>query len=1241
MLTVRLFKEALKEDFDYTTRQKGQSLFDSNSTLSITISNDDIEATVLDQGRSFYITFEYIEDEYYVSLEGYCTCERETCEHQAAVLYAAIKLKNSPSVKSKNKNSQPKSTPSKQAPLSQQLEGEHAGEYRHLPLQKSLLNTLKQFRPKRFQTLTWNESFQGTFINPQELEIENIYTHNHYFNTNKKTIRLKIEDNGTVHIKCLTCKDKKKTLCAHQMALLQGAAQALEILNIQDPKCYHNILTDAAQQLKMSPKIMEKYFEVKLMPDGPAVIGKKENMVNHKWIELTQNIQLSTRQERKEIVKNQTQLLEEGRDTLYGFVWAELSDYHYNDVEKEFPIYFTKGMSYKNKPGIRDANKNIASLPKGFPQPQQQLAQQLFFLSQEKNPVQRFEKIKELIENNLDILHEIYQYTIDDTVSSRAPRVSDLNIISFESQPLECNITFEIIDGLTHLTRHISHNGEPFNFKKIIYSNEVFCSTNTHAYLFPHHKFQEFMDIFPPDHNTIILPTMDKIQHTRLINQFKSNFDVIAPDELMVEEVILENPQFQILLREAGEFIIFEPRLKYGEISFNAFDDESYVIEEQLQRVAEEDRMYLIDFLKKSHPEFDNPIQIQDYVFLPVKEMINNYWFVHFNEACDAAGIEILGQKDLTKFKYSKFRAKTHMHIKSGIDWFDVDAGVSFGKETVRMSDWIRALRNKESFITLKDGSLGILPEEWLQQAAKILAVADVEKGELKISKYRFNVIEDLFENIDDKKIVKELKEKKARLLQIDTNKKYPLPKNVKAKLRDYQKHGFEWLKFLDESGFGGILADDMGLGKTLQVITLLADQIKAEPSLVIVPRSLLFNWGSELEKFCPDLKYIIHHGPSRARQLEKIITNNIIITTYSTAALDIQMFKDFKFNYIILDESQAIKNPNSKRYKAMRLLQSNNRLAMTGTPIENNTFDLFAQLSFTSPGLLGSMTSFKNNFSIPIDSQNDAEAATLLRKLIHPFILRRTKAQVAKDLPEKTETIIYCEMDTAQRKLYDNLKKQIKEDIETTIEEKGVNKSKFQMLDGLLRLRQMCNSPLLINKSFTGANANSVKINTLLENLTEALDQKHNALVFSQFTSLLAIIREELDKRGIPYAYLDGSTTKRQAQVDKFMKNDDIRIFLISIKAGNTGMNLTKADYVYIIDPWWNPAVEAQAIDRTHRIGQKNQIFAYKLICKNSIEEKILKLQAKKKKLAEDIIQTDENILKSLKKEELMALFD
>lgn len=311
----------------------------------------------------------------------------------------------------------------------------------------------------------------------------------------------------------------------------------------------------------------------------------------------------------------------------------------------------------------------------------------------------------------------------------------------------------------------------------------------------------------------------------------------------------------------------------------------------------------------------------------------------------------------------------------------------------------------------------------------------------------------------------------------------------------------------------------------------------------------------------------------------------------------------------------------------------------MTGTPIENNTFDLYAQLSFCSPGLLGSQTSFKKNFAIPIDRDRDREAAQLLRKLIHPFVLRRTKAQVAQELPDKTETVIYCEMGTSQRKLYENLKRKIKEDIDAELVKKGFQKSRFKILDGLLRLRQMCNSPLLLNQSFQEQKAQSVKIDVLLQHLTEELDH-HSALVFSQFVGFLSLVRRELDQLGIPYAYLDGSTVKRQEEVERFMEDQEVQIFLISLKAGNTGLNLTKADYVYILDPWWNPAVEAQAIDRTHRIGQDKNIFAYKLICKDSIEEKILKLQERKKELSTDIIRTDEHAFKSLSRTELLDLF-
>jgi len=323
-----------------------------------------------------------------------------------------------------------------------------------------------------------------------------------------------------------------------------------------------------------------------------------------------------------------------------------------------------------------------------------------------------------------------------------------------------------------------------------------------------------------------------------------------------------------------------------------------------------------------------------------------------------------------------------------------------------------------------------------------------------------------------------------------------------------------------------------------------------------------------------------------------------------------------------------------------MRVLQSRNKFVMTGTPIENNTFDLYAQFSFINPGIFGSQAHFKNRFSTPIDKEGDADTSEQLKKIIHPFLLRRTKELVAKDLPERSENIIYCEMGAQQRKMYEDLKNRIAQDIKASIDDNGLAKTKFKILDGLLRLRQICNSPLLINKSLSPSRSESVKIKTLVDILDGEL-QDHNALVFSQFTSMLALIREELDKRKIKYAYLDGQTRDRKSAVEEFQDNDDVKVFLLSLKAGNTGLNLVKADYVYIVDPWWNPAVEAQAIDRTHRIGQDKNIFAYRMICKDSIEEKIVELQNKKKKIAKDIIVTDENIFKSLEKNDLLGLFD
>ena len=1231
MITIGFLKNILQQKFHYQALNSGKKLFESRAVFNLSIGINDIKATVLDLGQVLKVEFEVEENGRLIELKGNCTCGEPNCRHQVAVLQAAIEFKEKS--KSGFKQVQKLSVPEK-------LEGRFAGEYRELPLDYDLLHAISKYRPKSYQPLSWSEQLDGKFLSPTEIEIKKKPSNNSFSIGGKEDhIKLKMED-GKVFVKCLTCNKEGQTLCPHQMALLTAVVVPLKSFDFHQPiESYQKILSSKAISTDLEVDVLLKYYDVKITKNGVDLFAKQNNIIGEEWSEEMQSIRSRAKAKQNRIKELTIESLEEGRDHEYAFVWARPQNY---DTSIDLSVLFAKGFGFKSKSGIKDLNKILEKIPKGFPETLQTLAQSLFFLLQKDAPEQQYIELKAFIEKHIDELNKIHQYTYDGIyLSHNAPRITSFNLVKFVPEELECKFVIEVMDGMTHLQRIVTHNGSPFDMSKVIYFNPVFCSTSDSAYLTPNARFYELMELFPQGYDTVILTALDDNQKVSLVSQLQQYSEVSVPDDYLMEEEIIQKPQLQILLQEAGEFVLFEPRITYKEYSFNAFEKNLFVVTDKLYRIAEEDRSFLIDFLQKSHPKFDNPFQVQDYVYLESRQMINSYWFVHFNEACETAGIEVLGLKDLSKFKYSTQRADTYVHIKSGISWFDVQAGISFGDEVVKTADWIRALRNKQTYVKLSDDTLGILPEEWLEQMRKVLAVADIEKGDIKISKYRFNIIEELFDEIDDEEILAELAEKRARLRNLDVEKEYTLPLNVNATLREYQKYGFRWLKFLNESGFGGILADDMGLGKTIQVITLLADQVSRTPSLVIVPRSLLFNWAAELDKFCPSLTYTIHHGPDRVKSMDDLEQNNIIITTYHTATNDIPFLKDFEFNYIVLDESQAIKNPDSKRYKAMRLLRSRHKLAMTGTPIENNTFDLFSQLSFTSPGLLGGKTSFKNNFSVPIDNNGDKAAAELLKKLIHPFILRRTKEQVAQDLPEKTETVIYCEMDNTQRKLYERLKMKIKQDIEATIEEKGLNQSKFKILDGLLRLRQMCNSPLLVNPAFSGENANSVKINTLMENVTEAISQNHNALIFSQFVSLLSIIRKEFDARGIKYAYLDGSTKNRQAEVEKFMEDDDVKIFLISIKAGNTGMNLTKADYVYIIDPWWNPAVEAQAIDRTHRIGQENHIFAYKLICKNSIEEKIIQLQAKKKKIATDIIQTDENIMKSLNKDDLMALFD
>ncbi|MDA3879137.1 MAG: SNF2-related protein [Prolixibacteraceae bacterium] len=733
----------------------------------------------------------------------------------------------------------------------------------------------------------------------------------------------------------------------------------------------------------------------------------------------------------------------------------------------------------------------------------------------------------------------------------------------------------------------------------------------------------------------IVLPKAENIE---------IKFDNIENFE--IKTMKLKPVSRKIYISGEGNFVMFKPVVEYqNEIEVEVLKKgtplkiNGQTIHQQIRDASYEEDFET--FFRTLHPQFQKQFPYEFYN-LKAQQMIENYWFFDAFAKLQEAGIEVFGLNNLKNFRYNTNQASINTNLKSGRDWFEADVEIAFGDNKVSLSDVRKSLIKKEKYIKLADGTIGLLPQEWLDKFERYLRAGEIKEGKIRISKTKFPLIDDLFDNIKDEEVLKELSEKTRKLKSFSEIKKVKLPTGIKGTLRHYQKEGLNWLNFLHEFKWGGILADDMGLGKTLQAITFLkkiSTKSKA-PSLVVVPTTLIFNWHNEIEKFCPSLKALFHYGPDRTKSTDHFNEYHVIITTYGHIINDIIFLKDIKYNYIILDESQAIKNPASKRYKSVKVLKANNRLAMTGTPIENGTFDLYAQMSFVNPGMLGSNKQFREDFSTPIDRDSNQKRASELQKMVSPFILRRTKEQVATELPPKTEDIIYCTMDDEQRKVYDAYRNEIRKQLLNKIEEDGLERSKIHILEGLTKLRQICDSPSMLSDNENYGNG-SIKIEELSRHMTNKT-ANHKIVIFSQFVKMLSLIKNEINKLDINYEYLDGKCNQKQRKesVKRFQEDENCRVFLISLKAGGTGINLTAADYVYIVDPWWNPAVENQAIDRCYRIGQDKKVFAYRMICKDTIEEKIVDYQGDKKAVSDSIIQTDENIMKKLTKEDVMSIF-
>jgi non-specific serine/threonine protein kinase len=622
-------------------------------------------------------------------------------------------------------------------------------------------------------------------------------------------------------------------------------------------------------------------------------------------------------------------------------------------------------------------------------------------------------------------------------------------------------------------------------------------------------------------------------------------------------------------------------------------------------------------------------------------------WFRLTIPRLERAGFTIVNEDQLKRYRVHRQSPKLNIKIKSSASWLDVKYHLSLGREKIVVPNLQKQLESGKPYLRLDDGSHIFITDELKQQFEAISQYLDLKngQGEMHLPMAGITVIQELTPHIESLRIDPSAGELLEKYRQFQSIQAVTPPKNFRGHLREYQQHGLNWLYFLKEMNFGGILADDMGLGKTIQLIALLQklkeEEWLTQPALIVVPLTLVFNWEDELKKFAPELKVLRYYGnrAERKNMLETITDYDVVLCSYGMILQDQKQLSKINFSYLVLDESQKIKNPETKTYRALEKLKAQRRLAMTGTPVENSLTDLWAQMNFVNPGLLGTQKQFEARYLAVDEAEREAHMAQL-RKLIYPFILRRTKKEVETQLPPLTEIIQHVEMTENQRVAYEKWLNFYREQVMVSVDTEGLNKSRLKIVEALTYLRQIACHPAILEETTDIQDAG--KIQLLEDMLEDLLIKGHKVLIFSQFVRFLKIVRNVFEKHGWTYEYLDGQVPQhqRREKINNFQNNPDISAFLISLKAGGVGLNLTAADYVIHLDPWWNPAVEQQATDRAHRIGQTKRVFVYKYIVKNTVEEYILNLQNQKRELSKSLITSDEGFIKQLTREDLELLF-
>lgn len=591
-----------------------------------------------------------------------------------------------------------------------------------------------------------------------------------------------------------------------------------------------------------------------------------------------------------------------------------------------------------------------------------------------------------------------------------------------------------------------------------------------------------------------------------------------------------------------------------------------------------------------------------------------------------ASKYRVVGTDKLKKYNIRAIKPKIIGNFSHSIDFLEGEIEIELEGEKFSILDVLSSYR-KDSYIMLSDGTSALINKKYIEKLERIFK--DNDKKKVKLSFFDLPLVEEL---IEDKIFSEEMNKSRDFFKGINNIKDYPVevPK-VKATLREYQEYGYKWLAYLMDNNLGGCLADDMGLGKTLQAIAILTrlHEKKGRKSLVVMPKSLIYNWSAEIAKFSPNLRVGIYYGNGRNKDIVK--KSDVILTTYGTIRNDIEVVKNCYFDCVILDESQNIKNVNAQTTKAIMLLNCQYRIALSGTPIENNLSELYSLFRFLNPSMFGTLDEFNTYYAIPIQRENDKEAIEELRKKVYPFILRRIKKEVLKDLPDKIEKTMYIEMNPEQKKLYEERRNYYYKMVHSQIKENGIGKTQFFILQALNELRQITSCPESKSMGVT-----SSKREVLINNIVDAVENGHKVLVFTNYINSIKNICEDLERHGIKYLSMSGSTKDRQLLVDKFQKDNKYKVFVMTLKTGGVGLNLTAADTIFIYDPWWNKTVENQAIDRAYRLGQDRTVFSYKLILKDTIEEKILQLQESKIKLLDNLISEDNATLKTLTEKDI-----